>query len=126
MSKSEIHGHKVDAFNLRNVIIARTGYRGDPPVEGTRYEISVLVYEDVPRVTSFDFQSGTAKEVGVNGITTEAMLAIALDRLECFQRGAYKCRENALAITKIEEALLWLGHRSNDRERRGVEGTKEL
>ena len=69
------------------------------------------------------FQNGPIKESGVNGITNEALLAIVLDRLEGFQSGPYKCRENALAITKIEEAQHWLAHRTRLREQRGVEGT---
>lgn len=69
------------------------------------------------------FQNGPIKEAGVNGITNEVLLAIVLDRLEGFQTGPYKCRENALAITKIEEAMHWLAHRTRLREQRGVEGT---
>lgn len=34
----------------------------------------------------------------------------------------YPCRENAMAITKLDEALLWLGKRTADRMKRGVEG----
>lgn len=61
-----------------------------------------------------------------NGITNEALLAIVIDRLEAFNAGPYKCRENALAITKLEEAVLWLNERTQDRERRGVEGTMQV
>ncbi len=68
------------------------------------------------------FQDGPPAE-SINGITNEALLAIVLDRLEGFQTGPYKCRENALAITKIEEAMHWLSHRTRLREQRGVEGT---
>lgn len=35
------------------------------------------------------------------------------------------CRENSIAITKIEEALMWLDARARDRQARGVAGTKE-
>lgn len=42
------------------------------------------------------------------------------------QDSAYKCRENAIAITKLEEALLWLRKRTMNRERRGVEGTSRV
>lgn len=34
-----------------------------------------------------------------------------------------RCRENSMAITKLEEALLWLRKRTMGREQRGVEGT---
>lgn len=68
------------------------------------------------------FQNGPIKEHGVNGITQEALLAICIDRLEGFQRGEFACRENALALTKMQEAMHWLHHRTRDREARGVEG----
>lgn len=71
------------------------------------------------------FQNGPIKEVGVNGLTHEVLLAIVADRLRSFQAGPYACRENALALTKIEEALHWLHHRTLARVRRGVEGTHE-
>lgn len=72
------------------------------------------------------FQNGEIKENGVNGCHNEDLIAIVLDRLECFQSGDFKCRENDIAITKLEEALLWLRKRTMDREARGVEGTSVL
>jgi len=86
-----------------------------------------------PAVTSADeiagrfgnirFQNGPIKENGVNGCHQEDLLAIVIDRLEHFQAGEFKCRENALALTKIQEGLLWLQSRTADRTMRGVEGT---
>jgi hypothetical protein len=69
------------------------------------------------------FQDGPVKENGVNGCHNEDLLVIVLDRLRTFQLGRHPCRQNALAIQKIEEALFWLRDRTEDRERRGVEGT---
>lgn len=69
------------------------------------------------------FQNGPIQEHGVNGISGEALLAIVIDRLRCFQAGPYSCRDNAVALTKIEEALMWLQRRTRDRMSRGVEGT---
>ena len=69
------------------------------------------------------FQQGPVAEHGINGITNEALLAIVIDRLEGAQEGPYKSRYNALAINKIEEAVLWLSRRTLDRQARGVEGT---
>jgi hypothetical protein len=71
------------------------------------------------------FQEGPIGTHGVNGISNEALLAVVIDRLECFQRGQYSCRENALALTKLQEAMHWLHHRTRDRIARGVEGTSE-
>ena len=69
------------------------------------------------------FQNGAIKEVGVNGVMNEDLIAIVIDRMRGFQSGDYACRDNALALTKLEEALMWLRNRTNSREARGVEGT---
>lgn len=71
------------------------------------------------------FQNGPIKEAGVNGITQEALLAIVIDRLRSFQAGPFSCRENAIALTKCEEALMWLQRRTVARIKRGVEGTNQ-
>jgi len=69
------------------------------------------------------FQNGPINEHGTNGITHEALLAILIDRLQGFQKGPFSCRENAIALTHLEEALMWLQKRTRDRLARGVEGT---
>lgn len=69
------------------------------------------------------FQNGTIPEKGVNGITQEALLAVVADRLRSFQAGPFACKENACALTHIEEAMHWLQQRTIKRMRRGVEGT---
>jgi len=58
-----------------------------------------------------------------NGAFVEGVIAAALGRLRYYQSSEFQCRENAIAITKLEEALHWCQHRTADRERRGVEGT---
>ena len=69
------------------------------------------------------FQNGPIAEVGVNGLTQEALLAVVADRLRSFQNGPFRCKENACALTHIEEAMHWLQQRTLARMRRGVEGT---
>lgn len=76
-------------------------------------------------VHTVKFQNGPIKEFGVNGITQEALLAIVIDRLRSFQDGPFRCRENAIALTHIEEALMWLQRRTAARIKRGVEGTNQ-
>ncbi len=80
--------------------------------------------DDIARIFIL-FQNGPIKESGVNGITQEALLAIVIDRLRSFQSGPFSCRENAIALTKCEEALMWLKKRTLDRTARGVEGTHQ-
>ena len=72
------------------------------------------------------FQNGPIPEKGANGVTHEALLAIVIDRLRSFQEGPFRCRENAIALTHLEEALLWLHHRTAARVARGVEGTSKV
>lgn len=71
------------------------------------------------------FQNGPLKEAKRNGITQEALIAICIDRLRSFQKGDFSCRENAIALTHLEDALMWLQKRTRDRLLRGVEGTNK-
>lgn len=63
--------------------------------------------------------------VGPNGAFVETVIAAALQRLQHYNQTEFRCRENSLAITHLEEALHWLQHRTADREERAVEGTHE-
>lgn len=74
-------------------------------------------------VGNVHFQEGPIKENGVNGVCNEDLIAMVICRLENFQKSPYSSRDNAMAITKLEEALLWLRKRTIGRENRGVEGT---
>jgi len=87
------------------------------------HTVPVDISEDATIVATVSFQNGPIKENGINGCHQEDLLAIVIDRLQSFQTGEYSCRENAIAITKIEEAMLWLNKRTADRKNRGVEGT---
>jgi hypothetical protein len=97
----------------------------DKPGQGGACHEYVMSYMDRNgnrRFQGISFQNGPMLEFGVNGITQEALLAIVIDRLRGFQSGPFSCRENAIALTKCEEALMWLQKRTMDRVRRGVEG----
>jgi len=59
------------------------------------------------------------------GVLDVDLLEIARHRLQCFQEGDLKTRENAIALTHIEEALLWMNKRVEDRIERGVLGTNK-
>ena len=71
------------------------------------------------------FQKGPLQENTFNGCSNESILAIVADRLKGFQSGPYACRENAMALTKIQEAIMWLHFRTKARAARGVEGTSK-
>lgn len=121
MERRRVTGHEVNGFNDEIYIWA------DGPGPGNASHNYVVANgQDAEFVLcSIDFQNGPIKENGVNGVSNEALLAIVRHRLQGFQSGPYACRENALALTKIEEALHWLHHRTQERLRRGVEGTSK-
>ena len=77
----------------------------------------------VNKLLTVHFQEGPMLDYSLNGVFNEDLLAMVLCRLEHFQKSEFSCRENAVAITKIEEALMWLGKRTKDRELRGVLST---
>lgn len=132
----ELTDHKVNAANDKLQILV-TDERGAGGANH-RYEITGFDTETNPSRTDAEgyatrysrevilFQNGPIAEVGVNGITQEALLAIVADRLRSFQKGPFACRENALALTKIEEAMHWLHSRTLARMQRGVEGTNQV
>lgn len=72
----------------------------------------------------FTIQSGPIKEFGVNGCQIDDVIRWAKEKIEEFSK-AFPCRENSLAVTKLDEALLWLYERKRAREARGVEGTNK-
>ena len=70
------------------------------------------------------YQSGARKDPqAIPGILDQDLLEIVRHRLQNFQAGEYSTRENACALTHIEEALMWMSKRANDRAERGVLGT---
>lgn len=77
-------------------------------------------------LAEINFQKGPRNEPdSVRGVVDEDLLEIVRDRLASFQRGALPTRENARALTHIEEALMWLNKRKEDRAERDVLGTYE-
>ena len=72
------------------------------------------------------FQDGPlgrgAERRPANGAFVEDIETGLIHRMEFYQRTRFACRENALVITKLEEAQHWGQHRTRQREARGVEG----
>lgn len=97
----------------------------EPGAGGANHHYAISWRNTGLHIRDIAFQNGPIKEVGVNGITQEALLAIVIDRLRSFQAGPFSCRENAIALTRIEEALMWLQRRTVARIKRGVEGTNQ-
>lgn len=110
-----IHDHKVNPAN-DTIEITVTDQPGNG---GANHQYEVT--GEFGSLT-IKFQNGPIADFGINGLTQEVLLAVVADRLRSFQAGPFSCRENALALTKVEEAMHWLHHRTKARMARGVEG----
>ena len=69
-------------------------------------------------------QNGARKlKDSIHGVLDTDLLEIVRHRLQCFQKGDFASRDNAVALTHIEEALMWMNRRVEDRIEREVLGT---
>ncbi|HEX8637575.1 MAG TPA: hypothetical protein VF692_05900 [Pyrinomonadaceae bacterium] len=126
-----IHEHKINKFNRECVNVAAIDEKSSDNANH-KYEISVWKNaetsdqnDELVEVCQLNFQNGGLKEVGPNGITDQALIAVVLHRLRGFNSGQFASRDNSLAITHLEDALMRMERRSNDRARRGVEGERK-
>lgn len=97
---------------------------GEGPGGASHY---YAIYADIglqePKRFTIEFQKGPRKEENsIHGIIDTDLLEIVRDRLKAFQAGPFSSRENACALTHIEEALMWLNRRVEDRIERNVLG----
>lgn len=117
----EITSHKVNGLNEAITITAVDG--PGPGGASHRYDVNIIdprLWDKQPdgsEVLDIEktatqrhgvqivFQNGPIAEAGANGLSNEALLAIVEDRLKGFQSGQFACRENAIALTKIQEAM---------------------
>lgn len=100
------------------ILTPRTGAR--PGAVSSRYEFYARDDMTAP-VETLHFQSRPFRD-GANGVTIEALLGVILDRLQHYQSGPMACEENQHAITKLEEALMWMRLRTDRRVIRGTYG----
>ena len=95
--------------------------------QGHRYALESFEGSD-PQILQFiekePIEVGSAELKTVSdGTTNEEVLKVLIDRLQTLQ-AKFPCRENAIVITNLEESLMWLEKRTEDRKARGVEGTQ--
>jgi hypothetical protein len=69
-------------------------------------------------------EGSTECEMVQNGTTTESVIEVCIHRLQHLNK-ELPCRETSCAITKLEEAKMWLDKRTEDRRARGVLGKHE-
>ncbi len=86
--------------------------------EGHSYEV---LDKDHTLLAAIDFQKGAVADVGVNGVTNEALLAILIHRTKILD-SQYPCDENKRAIEHMERALVSFEVRTARRIARGVDG----
>jgi hypothetical protein len=91
---------------------------------GANHEYIIKPVNDDRKIINIQFQKGPRNsEDSIQGILDIDLLEIVRHRMQCFQKGEFSTRENAIALTHIEEALLWLNKRVEDRIERNVLGT---
>lgn len=98
-------GHRYELFNFDKV--------NEPGQE-------LQFIEKRPYLTA-DADPKPAMETVNDGTTNEAVLEVLINRLQ-FLNAKFPCRENAIVITHLETALLFLEKRTRDRQARGVDG----
>lgn len=81
-----------------------------------------IVIDDSNNTITFKIQNGPIKQVGKNGCQVDHVIYAAKCIIEGLNKN-FPCRENAMVITKLDEALMWSNERKARRERDGVEGT---
>lgn len=96
-------------------------------IEGYRYELENFENkEDDGQIIQFIqkepiVEGSTELRTVMDGTTNEDLLTVLIDRMNYLNK-KFPCRENSIAITHIETALLWLEKRTTDRKKRNVEG----
>lgn len=122
----EIGGFKVvDMDELRKNHPDKFNEHGAVNSEWFEKEIapdSFIFVQSKPNSISFTIQSAPVQDVGINGCQVDTIIETAKLILEGLNENI-PCRENSLAITKLDEALMWLQRRKENRIKRGVEGT---
>lgn len=98
---------------------------GEPGPGGAYHNYQIIPADDVVvGHCAVLFQKGPRQDPeSRHGVLDCDLLEIVRDRLRCFQEGDFATRENEIALQHIEEALLWMAKRADDRAERQVLGT---
>ena len=83
----------------------------------------IFIHDETNQI-AFQLQNQPINEVGVNGCQVDELIYTAKMIIEGLN-AKFPCRQNSLAVTKLDEALHWLNDRRNDRTKRKVEGTSK-
>ena len=109
--------------NLNNVHVTDEKGNGGANHQYLISKANTETYEPKALVI-IQLQNGARKlEDSIHGVLDTDLLEIVRHRLQCFQKGDFATRDNAVALTHIEEALMWMNRRVEDRIERNVLGT---
>lgn len=99
-------------------------------IEGATYKVPTF------KVTNEGIEDGSGIEIVFckgnkedesalrqEGMFTETLIQTAKRYLETVNVGPLATRETSMAITKLDEALMWIQKRADDRKLREVQGT---
>ena len=92
--------------------------------EGHLYELQDVTDKIESSVQIIGFMKRIDGKIVQDGTTNEEVLRMMIARMEYLQE-KISCRENSIVITKLEECLMWLEHRTKLRIEQKVE-TKDL
>lgn len=96
----------------------------DNPGNGGAHHRYVIETADRNNDVTIQLQNGPRNEEGsITGVIDTDLLEIVRDRLICFQNGPFASHYNEQALVHVEEALMWLNRRVEDRIERQVLGT---
>ena len=104
---------------------------GEPGPGGAYHDYDIypadcsLIETEIP-MACIEFQKGPRKAPEArHGVLDSDLLEIVRDRLTAFQSGPMATEYNAQALRHVEEALMWMNRRVEDRIERQVLGTME-
>jgi hypothetical protein len=102
-------------------------YEMDYVMEPTEQEQAEAVVnsfsgEGIPTSITLRFYEMREDGTKINGVTNEEVLRVLIHRLE-FLNKKMPCFENTMALSSLKGALSWLNARTEERTKRGVEGT---
>ena len=121
---NEHYREKISTIQKRNNLNEVYRYLDKGP--GGAWHMYLIEDTETKGAVAIHFQEGPRNDPSSShGVLDCDLLEVVRDRLKCFQEGEYRCRENACALTHIEEALMWMNRRVEDRAERNVLGTYE-
>lgn len=91
-------------------------------IPGHSYELKNYKGDEVAEQFLQFMQKDAAGNLTQDGTTNEEVLEVMIDRMQVLNL-MLPSRETSIAITKLQEAQMWLFRRTSDRIQRGVEGT---